>query len=260
MIAVLASTDLQLLSIGSLVVLCGFILFAGSIYLLLAALLGKKMAYLLEASCFFAFLMILSSLWTWGFYSQGPETPTNQGPRGTEANWQPLDGGLQASGEEYPVALKYPNAPWEAPNDATAVSKEPMETAVKQFMADQANAEAGIEVQTEIPVAAGGRGPAEYPDGKVPFTPDQFTVQDVRFATEGDKSLGAARAFYTGGGPEVTVVAVHDPGNVWIYSWVFLIVSVIGFAVHVPFLDREEKKRKEILTSEPASWRGKGGS
>lgn len=255
---ILASTDLRLLSIGSLVVVCGFILFAGSIYLLLAALLGKRMAYLLEATCFFAFAIILTSLWTFGFWSQGPTTPTNQGPKGTEAHWQPLDGGLQASGEEYPVALKYPEAPWTAPNDATAASQEPLETAVKQFMADQANAEAGIQVQTEIPVAAGGRGPAVYPDGKVPFTPDQFTVEDVRFATAGDKSLAAARAFYSGGGPEVTVVAVHDPGDVWIYSWIFLAASIIGFAVHLPFLDREEKKRKGILTSKPASWRGKG--
>ena len=260
MIHILATTDFRLLSIGSLVVLCGFILFAGSIYLLLAALLGKKMAYLLEATCFFAFLMIVSSLWTFGFYSQGPETPTNQGPKGTEAHWQPITGGLQASGEIFPVALKYPDSPWAAPNDATTASKEPMESAVKEFMAEQANAQAGIQVLPEIPEAAGGRGPVEYADGKEPFTPDQFTVEDVRFTTDGDKSLGAARAFYNGGGPEVTVVAVHDPGNVWIYSWIFLAVSIIGFGVHLPFLDREEKKRKEILTSKPAPWRGEGGS
>lgn len=260
MIDVLASTDFRLFSMGAMVVVCGFILFAGSIYLLLAALLGKKMAYLLEATCFFAFLMILSSLWTFGFFSQGPETPTNQGPKGTEAHWQPIAGGLQASGEVYPVALKYPDAPWSPPNDATAVSEEPVISAVQDFMAAEANARAGIPIQTEIPEAAGGRGPAEYPDGKVPFTPSQFTVEDVRFTTVGDKSLAAARAFYSGGGPEIMVVAVHDPGDVWIYSWIFLAVSIIGFAVHLPFLDREEKKRKEILTSKPASWRGEGGS
>jgi hypothetical protein len=33
-----------------------------------------------------------------------------------------------------------------------------------------------------------------------------------------------------------------------VYSFVFLLASIIGFAIHVPLLDRAEKSRKEILT------------
>ena len=42
--------------------------------------------------------------------------------------------------------------------------------------------------------------------------------------------------------------AVFDQGNVPVYSWAFLLASLVGFAIHVPFLDRLEKSRKEILT------------
>ena len=81
-------------------------------------------------------------------------------------------------------------------------------------------------------------------------------MEDVRFATQEGRSLAMARAFYSDGGPQVTVVSVHEPGNVGIYSWIFLLVGIVGFAIHLPFLDREEKRLKGIITSKPAPWRG----
>lgn len=254
----LASTDYQLLSLGVLVVVSGLVLFAGSIYLLLAAQFGKKMAYFIEATCFFAFLTLLAAIWTFGFYSQGTTTPTNQGPRGSEPHWQPIAGGLEASSEKYPVSLRYPGDPWKEPNEGQQSSVDPLSTAVKEFMADRANEQAGIEVKPEIPVAAGGQGAPEYEPDKVPFEASDFTVEDVRFTTEGGKSLAAARVFYASGGPEMTVIAVHEPGAVWTYSWGFLIASVIGFLFHLSFLDREEKKLKGIITSKPTPWTSGG--
>jgi hypothetical protein len=81
----------------------------------------------------------------------------------------------------------------------------------------------------------------------------------VKFATssDGKTSLAAGQVAYVGGGPQVTVFAYHDSGDVAKYSWMFLIVSTIGFAIHVPFLDRAERKRKDILTGGKApTWRG----
>ena len=58
-------------------------------------------------------------------------------------------------------------------------------------------------------------------------------------------------------GPAITVFAVFDQGNVPVCSWAFLLASLIGFAIHVPFLDRLEKSRKEILTGGTAPpWYG----
>ena len=49
----------------------------------------------------------------------------------------------------------------------------------------------------------------------------------------------------------------HDSGSVNRYSWMFLIGAVFGLAIHVPFLDRAERTRKEILTGGTAPpWYG----
>ena len=64
-------------------------------------------------------------------------------------------------------------------------------------------------------------------------------------------------AFFSSGGPEITVFAYHDSGNVQSWSFGFLIASVLGFAIHLPFLDRAEKRRKDILTGGTApAWYG----
>jgi hypothetical protein len=53
------------------------------------------------------------------------------------------------------------------------------------------------------------------------------------------------------------VVAYKDPGNEALPSYLFLGASLIGFVVHLPFLDRAERKRKDILTGgQQAPWRG----
>ncbi len=85
-----------------------------------------------------------------------------------------------------------------------------------------------------------------------------FTVEDIEFfATEDGVSLAGAQAFFTDGGPVLTVHLRHDSGSVNRYSWMFLIGSTLLFAVHLPFLDRAEKKRKEILTGGTAPpWYG----
>src|SRR5437667_11798409 len=78
--------------------------------------------------------------------------------------------------------------------------------------------------------------------------PSTFVVEDVEFTSHGKTSLAAAHAFFQAGGPEITVYAYHDPGDVQVYSVGFLLASLFGFAIHLPFLDRAERKRKAILT------------
>lgn len=255
----IASTfDPQVFFLGVLSVICGFILFAGSGYVLLSGVLGRKMAYLVAAIAFFTVLALLSSLWTFGFWASGPDTQADQGPRGPEPGWVAVASGVDPASDEYPVAQLYPADPWQEPNEGQAVSVDPLAASIREFAAQQANEEAGIEEEIEIPVWAGGNGLPEHEPGEEPFIPSDFVVQDIRFTTDGDTSLGAGRVFYKGGGTQLTVIARHDAGAVSAWSWVFLIGSLIGFAAHVPFLDREEKRRKGIVTSAPAPWRSEG--
>ena len=60
--------------------------------------------------------------------------------------------------------------------------------------------------------------------------------------------MAAARVVYNGGGPSLIVFAYHDSGDVPIFSYAFLVVSILGFLIHLPFLDRAERKRKAVLT------------
>jgi hypothetical protein len=219
--------------VGYLTVLMGFILFVGSVYLLLAAVFGPRMGYLVMAVALFGWMMILSSLWAFGFWSQGLHTPTNLGPRGTEPHWAVVGTGVQVASDTYPVVASYPGAPWEAPtgsDDPRAASIGTVTTAVQDELSAQANAE----------LVKAGQQPT--------VLPEDINVTNVEFTSVNGTSLAAAQAFFTGGGPRVTVFLYHDSGNVPVYSFAFLGASIILFLVHVPFLDKAERKRKAVLT------------
>jgi hypothetical protein len=227
---------------GGLVVVMGFVLFIGSVLLLLAAVFGRRMGYLVTAVGFFGWMMILSALWTFGFYSQGPETPVNLGPRGTEPGWVVESAGVDPE-PVYEVYASYPDGEaWRVPgeNDNDTGSEQSVTTATQGYLAEQANEELRLEI---------------HEPGAVQTT--DFTVEDVRFATDGDVSLSAATAYFTDGGPLLRVYLRHDTGSVDRYSWMFLIGSTVLFAAHLPFLDRAERTRKAILTGGTAPpWYG----
>jgi hypothetical protein len=227
---------------GGLAVLMGFVLFVGSILLLLSAVFGRRMGYLVLAVAFFGWVAILSSLWTFGFYSQGPDTPVNLGPRGEEASWVVEAVGAQPE-PVYEAFASYPDGdPWRIPgeNNRDNASVQSVTSSVQAFLARRANEEQGLGIHDP--------GAIQTAD---------FVVQDLRFATDGDVSLAGARAFYSGGGPVVTLYMRHDSGSVNRYSWMFLIGSLVGLAIHLPLLDRAERSRRQILTGGAAPpWYG----
>ncbi len=228
---------------GGLTVIVAFVLFVGSVLLLLSAVFGRRMGYLVLAVSFFGWMTILSFMWLTGFFiSQGPTTPKNLGPRGMEPTWVVESLGTDPQ-PVYEVYSTYPDGDaWRVPgtNDNDTSSVQSVTAAAQGFMVEQANESLGL---------------AEHDPGAVTTT--QFTVENIRFATSGDVSLAAAEAYFTGGGPRVTLYMRHDSGSVNRYSWMFLIGSVLGFAIHLPFLDKAERKRKEILTGGTAPpWYG----
>jgi hypothetical protein len=228
--------------VGWITVAMAFVIFVGSVYLILAAVFGVRMGYLVLAVAFFGWMMIFSALWAFGFWSGGLGTQTNLGPRGTEPHWQPIVAGIKVASEGFPVASKYPNSPWHVPaGTATTshVSTGTFTAAVQEYLANQVNAQ----------LAKGGK-PATVES-------TDFTVSNIEFTTQGKTSLAAGRAYFNGGGPALTVIAYHDSGDVPVYSFAFLGVSVIAFLLHLPFLDRAERKRKAVLTGGRApEWRG----
>lgn len=226
---------------GGLGVAMAFVLFIGSVLLLLSAVMGRRMGYLVLAVSFFGWLMIFSALWTFGFWSQGPSTPVDLGPRGAEPAWVVEAAGENVTALPYAQYEDYPaGAEWKTPTPGLSASVQSVTGAIQAYLAAQTNAKAG-------------KGP--FDPGA--FQTTDFTVQNIAFAAAGKVSLAAAQAYYNGGGPTIVVYLRHDSGSVPRYSWMFLIGSALGLAIHLPFLDRTERKRKEILTGGTAPpWYG----
>ena len=67
------------------VTIAGVILFIGSVYILLAAVFGRWMGYVVLMIGLSGWMILQSALWLFGFWSQGPDTKTNLGPRGPDA-------------------------------------------------------------------------------------------------------------------------------------------------------------------------------
>ena len=222
---------------GSLAVVAAFVLFAGSVWLLLAAIFGVRMGYLMMATGMFGFMIVLSALWVFG----APGTPRFLGPKGDLPSWVAVGEGVELSSSTYPVIERYPGGPWRGAADDPQLSSEveAVQLAFQEFLAERANEELeGKGLDAEV-------------------GPDTFTVTDIRFTESEGTNLAAARAFSRTGGPEVTTLAFQDPGDEPLPSWLFFGGSIIGFAAHLPFLDRAERRRKEILTGGRQSpWRG----
>ena len=218
---------------GYLTVIAAFIIFVGSVYLILSAVFGIRMGYLVVAVAFFGWMILFSSIWLFGAHLglPGVTTPKYQGPRGVEPHWQPVSAGLTVASQKYPVVDTYPNRPWRALGPGVASSVQEVQTAIQEYLANQANLSLHIN-----PLATNA------------LQTTDFTVENVKFATAGKVSLAMAQGFYNFGGPKITVVAYHDTGDVPVYSWAFFAASIFGFLIHLPFLDRAERKRKAVLT------------
>jgi hypothetical protein len=222
---------------GALVVVAGFVIFGGSVWLLLSAVFGVRMGYLISATGLFAFMVILSAIWAFG----APGTPPNLGPRGNLPTWFGLAAGPELSSPTYPVIERYPDDPWVDPRGSPRFrgEVEAVTLAFQEFLAEEASGElrrAGIEGE---------------------ITPETFEIADLRFTEVDGTPLATARAFATTGGPEVEVAGYKDAGDLALPSWLFLAGSIIGFVAHLPFLDRAERRRRDILTGgDQAGWRG----
>jgi hypothetical protein len=199
------------------------------------------MGYLVLMVSFSGWLIMLSSLWAFGFYSQGPDTPVNLGPRGAEPAWVPLLASTDSTSDRYEQFAAYPDAPWKQPKPgADSAEVQSVTGIVSDFLAEEANAE--LEIPDTDPTAVSGV---------------DFAVDSIHFANSGDTQIAVARAHFLEGGPLWTVSLYFDEGSVSKYSYMFLVGSLILFAVHLPLLDRAERKRKDFLTGGAAPpWYG----
>ena len=223
--------DCGILVKGAGVTAMAFILFVGSVYLILTAVFGRWMAYLVVMVTLAGWLIVLSALWAFGFYSQGPDTPVNLGPRGAEPAWVPLLASTGETSDRYETFGSFPDAPWKEPAKSDTADVQSVTGIVTEFLAEEANAE--LEIDPLDPKA---------------LTGVDFAVDQLGFATAEGTRLAVAQGHLLDGGPLWTVSLYYDKGSVPKYSRMFLVGSIILFGIHLPLLDIAEKKRKDFLT------------
>ena len=232
--------DCGTLAKGLGVVLMALTLFVGSVFLILTAVLGRWMSYLVVMVTLSGWLIMLSALWTFGFYSQGPDTPVNLGPRGAEAAWVPLLASTSQTSDKYEAFQSYPGDPWKEPAKSDNADVQSVTGIVTEFLAEEANGELEID-----------------PEAADALTGVDFAVDRLDFATADGRKLAVAQAHFLDGGPLWTVSLYYDKGSVPKYSYMFLAGSIVLFGIHLPLLDIAERKRKDFLTGGAAPpWYG----
>jgi len=235
------------------------IIFVGSAFLLLALVMGGKLAYFVTASITLAFTLIMGVVW-----SINPLGPLGQLPE-----WDPIDAQEDAAAVEFDAAADYPNEPWQV-----ADTEDPIQTT----QASELESDATDYVSTQIR------------EGEVEGFPStaQYTVADdaTRLLMRGEQIFGmttidvlppleqpelgipskaqrerdrAAAEEAASGAEEieplgqVSVVAEYDPGNplglarqITVGTFVLLVLHLIG-------LSRAERRvRRERVEEAPA--------
>lgn len=210
----------------------GAVIFLGSIYMLLRSNLGTRRGYLVFAAAFFGYMIIQSAFWAFG----APGTPVATGP--TNLPGQPANA-YQPEWVAFAEGSRIANGDYAWINDAEwgPVPEEFAGTAevgvgdIHGFFAG----EAGHELVEEHWKPDTDRIEYARQDGGYP-------VLRVTYV-ETDESTGEVVA----GGDEVTLYGYFDAGNASFPAIVFLLISLVGFAIHALLLDRDEQREKREL-------------
>lgn len=201
---------------GSAAFISSIIVFVGSVFLLLALLMGARLAYMVTASVTLGFVLIMGAVWSIG----DPLGPVGQLPE-----WHSGDIADEASALEFGPASEYPEGSWHVPEEEDDTAGE-LESAATDLVATTIQDEqvGGYEDPSTVAVVA----------------------DSVRFYDEGSDRFGMVT--YEGlegtegeGGPNLFVVMEFDPGNPSGPARMITAGTFILFVGHLIGLSRMEK-------------------
>ena len=256
----------------------GFVLFFGSIYMLVRSNLGTRRGYFVTATSFFGFMIIYALFWTFG----APGTPPATGPQNLpgqaldayEDVWRPYAGdSAVAEDSAYAVAKTYPEG-FEAAPDAVGLPQSFVENAntgsedIKTFFSTKAGplqtppikASTWVEIDRKYASATNGRpiiavtfqqtyqiaqanpgDPAPAEGAEPVFTPDGAPVADdeSNVAPPGTELNDPVE-----NGETYTAFAYFDAGNPAFPSLLSLVIIIILFVLHALLLARDEQRER----------------
>jgi hypothetical protein len=234
---------------GLLVVITGFVLLPGSVYMLLASNFGALKGYLIAATAFFGFLMMLSAVWLFGI----PGTTPLTGPKGTQPTfksftiddpqastydavrdfqgqagngWQAApEGEVEAGSAQEKLKADLDTARQRAVQDLITETNKKVENSSDELDVTNLDAKTFYTIQDGTEVAAIVISPKAPPEDSGLKKPD--------FAPK-------------------TTFAYRDPGNPYLPSILFLVGASVLFLVHMVLLGMAERRRPLGATQTPA--------
>lgn len=219
--------------VGNAAFISAVLIFCGSVWLLLAVLMGARLAYLITATVTLSFVLIMSLVWSYG---------DPLGPVGELPEWNPVDIGTEASALSFGPASSYPDDPWHTADEGDqlqATQQSELETAATDYL-DEAIAEGKIDQYSSA--------------GDVLVTDESARLTEQGGETYGLLQLepvpadqgeeGAAAPQQDAEGPDLFVVMQWDPGNPSRPARQLALGVLIVFAGHIFLLSRAEKRSK----------------
>jgi hypothetical protein len=234
---------------GLLVVLAGFVFLPGSVWMLLAANFGALKGYLIAATAFFGFLVMLSAVWLFGI----PGTTPLTGPKGTAPTFKFFT-------LEDPVAATYDGVRdfqggagggWQ---EAPAEAEEGTPEATLKADLDVARQTAVEDLKDEFNKDV--EDSSEELD-VINLDPKVFyTVQDgteVAAIVISPKTPPAGSGLKRPDFAPKTFFAYRDPGSPYLPSILFLAGSLVLFLAHMLLLGVAERRRPLGVAQRPAA-------
>ncbi len=218
------------------------VIFCGSVWLLLALVLGPRLSYLITASITLGFVLIMGLVWSYG---------TPLGPVGEQPSWNPVDIGTNAAALGFGPAADYPNAPWVAPDPedaAQTTQAAELENAATDYLEQAIDEETveGYETAADAQVAEDSvllLEQGEQTFGALTLEPVEATAEGAGSGAE--DQLEAEPDTEEATAAPVVVVMSYDPGNPSGPARMITAGTFVVFVAHLVGLSRAEKRSKK---------------
>lgn len=172
---------------GSAAFLSSIIVFVGSVFLLLALIMGARLAYMVTASVTLAFVVMMGLVWSFG---------EPLGPVGEQPVWNGVDVSTEASASSFEPASSYPDG-WDEPQEGDKAAAD-LESASVDFVTEQID-------EGEI---------ADYDDpALLGVVAESARLLDRGGTLYGMIVLEGLEGTEGEGGPQLFVVMDYNPGN-----------------------------------------------
>ena len=221
------------------------IVFVGSVFLLLALIVGARLAYFVTASITLGFVFIMAMVWS---ISYPPLGPVGQLPE-----WHAIDAQEDASQLDFDAASDYPDEPWRSADSENATETEQaseLESAATEAV-KKAISEGKIEGFPQLPQFAISedstrlleRGDDLYGATTIDVLPPVVRPElGIPPKEERDEESPAEQAPAAEPLGQVAVVAEYDPGNPLGVARQLALGTFIVFVLHLVGLSWSERR------------------